>query len=98
MKSRSGFRDFRENVFESFSDLVRKKEVSFGGFDPGEVGCEWREGKKTVLSCEKWVNDGGRWGVLRWVWGFATFPYLEQAVETKGAFFISNFFLCFFDR
>jgi len=30
--------------------------------------------------------------VLRWVWGFATFPSLEQAVETKGAFFISNFF------
>jgi len=53
------------------------------------------EGKMTVLSCEKWVNGGGRWGVLRWVWGFATFPSLEQAVETKGAFFISNFFLCF---
>jgi len=53
------------------------------------------EGKMTVLSCEKWVNGGGRWGVLRWVWGFATFPSLEQAVETKGAFFISNLFLCF---
>jgi hypothetical protein len=47
LKSRKlGFRDFREKIFESFSDLVRKKEVSFWGFDPGEVGCEWRERAK----------------------------------------------------
>lgn len=52
-------------------------------------------GQNDGLSCEKWVNGGGRWGVLRWVWGFATFPSLEQAVETKGAFLFRILFYAF---